>query len=245
MNDNEQKDAKTNARIYTRRVEVEEKVRQLQTLRPSEREREVLLMCSTIAPGNTYPPGMLEVLVWAARHGCRRVSRSRDEALARIYAVADIFLRSKVRKFGYSNVEAERIVEETLTSMMEHLLTQDNKVSFWECQFLRCLSYRFETISSKSNVRRSLLGAASLDDGSPTEVSDTAMSLEDTVILRTIMDDLTDEERQVLYLKCVEQLPEESLDPSVDTIARRIGRTGRTVRNILIRIRERHIEREP
>jgi len=30
----------------------------------------------------------------------------------------------------------------------------------------------------------------------------------------------------------------------VDTIARRLGRTGRTVRNILTSIRERHIESE-
>ena len=75
-------------------------------------------------------------------------------------------------------------------------------------------------------------------------MSDESISVEDIAMLRTIMAGLSDEERLVLYLKCVEQLPEESSDVSIDTIARRVGRTGRTVRNILTRIRERHIESE-
>ncbi len=244
MNDQLAQHPPDSQRTYTRRPDVEERVRQLAALRPAEREREILMLCASIAPGQRYPAGILEVLVWAVRHGCRRVSKAHDEAAARLYAVSNLVLRAKVRKFGYSNVESERIVEETLTAVMEHLMLQDSKISFWECQFLRCLLYRFETISTKSQVRRSLSDATSLDAGSLPEVSDETMSVEDTAMLRTIMAGLTDEERLVLYLKCVEQLPEESSDASIDTIARRVGRTGRTVRNILTRIRERHIESE-
>lgn len=244
MNERNEHDTSSKPRTYARRLEVEAQVRRLLAMRPKEREREVLMLCSQIYPGKTYPPGTLEVLVWAIRHGCRRISKAYDEALARIYAASYTFIKGKVKKFGYSNVEAERIIEETVTSMMEQLLDGDSRISFWECQFLRCLNYRFETVSAKSNVRRPISGAASLDDGSPYEISDETLSVEEMVILRSVMAQLTDEERLVLYLKCVELLPEESLDPSVDTIARRIRKTGRTVRNILNRIRERHHESE-
>jgi DNA-directed RNA polymerase specialized sigma24 family protein len=244
MNDELAQHPNDGKRTYTRRPDVEDRVRQLAALRPAEREREILMLCQSISPGQHYPAGVLEVLVWAVRHGCRRISKAHDEAAARLYAVSNLVLRAKVRRFGYSNIESERIVEETLTAVMEHLLVEDAKISFWECQFLRCLIYRFETISTKSKVRRSLSDAASLDADSLPEVSDEAMSVEDTAMLRTIMAGLSEEERMVLYLKCVEQLPEESSDASVDTIARRLGRTGRTVRNILTRIRERHIESE-
>lgn len=244
MNDEHAQNTQSSQRTYTRRPEVEAKVRDLLALRPAQREREVMMLCSSIAPGHRYPPGILEVLVWAVRHGCRRVSKAHDEAAAHIYAASGVFLRAKVRKFAYTNVEAERIVEETLTSLMQHLLTDDSTISFWECQFLRCLSYRFETISAKSQVRRSISDAASIDDGKAPDVSDTSIAVEDLAMLRTIMSELSDEERHVLYLKCVEQLPEESADSSVDTIARRVGKTGRTVRNVLTRIRERYVERE-
>lgn len=244
MNDVQAQHTDGTQRTYSRRPEVETKVQSLLTMRPAEREREVLMLCSSIAPGQRYPPGLLEVLVWAVRHGCRRVSKAHDEAAARIYVAAGMFLRAKVRKFAYSNVEAERIVEETLTSMMEHLLDEDSKISFWECQFLRCLSYRFETISAKSQVRRSISDASSLDADNASEVTDESISVEDLAMLRSIMAGLSEDERLVLYLKCVEQLPEESSDASIDTIARRLGRTGRTVRNILTRIRERHVESE-
>jgi DNA-directed RNA polymerase specialized sigma24 family protein len=244
MNDQLAQHPHDSQRAYTRRPDVEDKVRSLAALRPAQREREILMLCSSIAPGQRYPAGILEVLVWAVRHGCRRVSKAHDEAAARLYAVSNLVLRGKVRKFGYSTVESERIVEETLTSVLEHLLLEDSKISFWECQFLRCLIYRFDTISMKSQVRRSISDATSLDAGGLPEVSDETMSVEDTAMLRTIMAGLSEEERLVLYLKCVEQLPEESSDISVDTIARRVGRTGRTVRNILTRIRERHIESE-
>lgn len=244
MNDEHAQNTQSNQRTYTRRPEVEAKVRQLHGLRPAQREREVLMLCSSIAPGQRYPPGMLEVLVWAVRHGCRRVSKAHDAAAARIYAASGLFLRAKVRKFSYSSVEAERIVEETLTSLMQHLLSDDSTISFWECQFLRCLSYRFETISAKSHVRRNISGAESIDDEKAPDVSDTSIAVEDLAMLRTIMSQLSDEERQVLYLKCVEQLPEESTDKTVDTIARRVGKTGRTVRNILTRVRDRYMERE-
>jgi DNA-directed RNA polymerase specialized sigma24 family protein len=83
-----------------------------------------------------------------------------------------------------------------------------------------------------------------MDDGKSPDLSDTSIAVEDLAMLRTIMSELSDEERHVLYLKCVEQLPEESADTTVDTIARRVGKTGRTVRNILMRIRERYVERE-
>ena len=156
MNDEHAQNTHSSQRTYPRRPEVEAKVRDLLALRPAQREREVLMLCTSIAPGHRYPPGMLEVLVWAVRHGCRRVSKAHDEAAARIYAASGVFLRAKVRKFAYTNVEAERIVEETLTSLMQHLLTDDSSISFWECQFLRCLSYRFETISAKSQVRRNI-----------------------------------------------------------------------------------------
>jgi len=244
MNDEQAQHMLEGQRTYSRRPEVEAKVQSLLSMRPAERERAVLMLCSSIAPGQRYPAGLLEVLVWAVRHGCRRVSKAHDEAAARIYAASGMFLRSKVRKFAYSNVEAEKIVEETLTSMMEHLLETDSKISFWECQFLRCLSYRFETISSKSQVRRSISDAGSLDADNTQELSDESISVEDLAMLRSIMAGLSEEERLVLYLKCVEQLPEESSDPTVDTIAKRLGRTGRTVRNILSRIRERHVESE-
>lgn len=244
MNDEHEQHPHERQRTYSRRPEVEAKVQSLLSMRPAERERAVLMLCSTIAPGQRYPAGLLEVLVWAVRHGCRRVSKAHDEAAARIYAASSMFLRSKVRKFAYSNVEAEKIVEETLTSMMEHLLADDATISFWECQFLRCLSYRFETISTKSQVRRSLSDASSIDADNFHELSDESISVEDLAMLRSIMAGLSEDERMVLYLKCVEQLPEESSDPSIDTIARRLGRTGRTVRNILTRIRERHIESE-
>ncbi len=244
MNDEHAQDIPSSQRLYTRRPEVEATVQRLLSLRPPQREREVLMLCNAISPGHRYPPGLLEVLVWAVRHGCRRISRAHDEAAARIYAASGVFLRSKVRKFAYTNVEAERIVEETLASLMEHLLSDDAKTSFWECQFLRCLSYRFETISAKSQVRRHISDAESIDDGNAPEVFDSSIAVEDLAVLRLIMSGLSEEERQVLYLKCVEQLPEESGDSSVDTIARRVGKTGRTVRNILTRIRERYIERE-
>jgi len=244
MNDEHAQNTQRSSRTYTRRPEVEEKVRYLLSLRPAQREREVLMLCSSITPGHRYPAGLLEVLVWSVRHGCRRVSKAHDEAAARIYAASGVFLRSKVRKFAYTNVEAERIVEETLTSLMQHLLTDESTISFWECQFLRCLSYRFETISAKSQVRRSLSDAVSIDDENACDISDMAIAVEDIALLRTIMSELSDEERQVLYLKCVEQLPEESSDTSVDTIARRIGKSGRTVRNVLKRIRERYLESE-
>lgn len=244
MNDEELHKAQESQRTYSRRPEVESKVRYLLSLRPAQREREVLMLCGTVVPGHKYPPGILEVLVWAVRHGCRRVSKAHDEAASRIYAISGVFLRAKVRKFAYTNVEAERIVEETLTSLMEHLLSDDAKLSFWECQFLRCLSYRFETISSKSQVRRGISTAASIDEQDAQELSDVSISVEDLAMLRTIMAELSDEERNVLTLKCVDQLPEESADLSVDSIARRIGKTGRTVRNILMRIRDRYMEEE-
>lgn len=244
MNDEHAQNTQSSQRTYTRRPEVEARVRDLLALRPAQREREVLMLCSSITPGQRYPPGMLEVLVWAVRHGCRRVSKAHDEAAARIYAVSGVFLRAKVRKFAYTTVEAERIVEETLTSLMQHLLSDDSTISFWECQFLRCLSYRFETISAKSQVRRNISDAASIDDETSREVTDASIAVEDMAMLRTIMSELSDEERLVLYLKCVELLPEESADISVDTIASRVGKTGRTVRNILTRIRERYVERE-
>lgn len=244
MNEEHAQNAPFSPRAYTRRPEVEARVQDLLSMRPAQRERQILMLCASIAPGQRYPPGILEVLVWAVRHGCRRVSKARDEAAARIYAVSGVFLRAKVRKFSYTNVEAERIVEETLTSLMQHLISDDSKVSFWECQFLRCLSYRFETISAKSHVRRNVSDVASIDDQNVPDVSDSSIAVEDLALLRTIMAELSDEERQVLYLKCVELLPEESSDLSVDTIAKRIGKTGRTVRNILMRIRERYIERE-
>lgn len=125
MNDEHAQDLPNSQRLYTRRPEVEAAVQRLLSLRAPQREREVLMLCNAISPGHRYPPGLLEVLVWAVRHGCRRISRAHDEAAARIYAASGVFLRSKVRKFAYTNVEAERIVEETLASLMEHLLSDD------------------------------------------------------------------------------------------------------------------------
>ena len=240
MNEHIQSDPNSDPSLPTecrREPHVEQDVQRLAKMSVHSREREVMRLSLTIHPSSTNKAAP-ELLVWAIRHGCRQVSHARDEAAARLHAWVLIVVHSMVVRFGYTATENERIVGETSTAVLKHILATPDCVDFWECRFWLCVRRIMMTVTKKSSAQRAIQGAMSIDSEDGLQLAAEPMvTMEEAIELKLALDSLSDQQRNILIWKYQDGILEESASRDADTIAKRLNCTGRTVRNKLQSIR--------
>jgi len=142
--------------------------------------------------------------------------------------------------------EQEDCIGDLTAAVCEAALSLAPGDEFWEARFWVCLDRRLYALVEKRQAMRDAEIRPG-DDGRDTEdgvsgvdgifarIADPNVSPETMALRKAALSELTELERQAVYLKYIERIPEESDDPSRQTIAKMLNVTGRTVRNYLRR----------
>lgn len=236
MNEHIQSDPNVDQNLTSERrreKHVEQDIQRLVKMSVHTREREVMRLSLTLHPSSTNRVAP-ELLVWSIRHGCRQVSHARDVAAMQLHAWVLITVQRMVVRFGYTSTENERIVGETSTAVLKHILATPDSVDFWECRFWLCVRRIMMTVTKKSSAQRAILGAMSIDSQEGFQLAaDPKVTMEEGIELKLALDSLSDQQRNILIWKYQDGILEESTCKDADTIAKRLKCTGRTVRNKL------------
>ena len=213
---------------YSRLSNVEEELRSLTEIGPQAREARLTGTQSTTL--------QLETLVAALR----AYVRCGDEVRARqvLVRVTERIVSRTQRHLDtwgiYGRDEREDIAREILVSVIECILSVEERQEFWECRFWTCFDRRARTILRDAADRLQAV-SIDIDGGMSCRSRASGPSVEEKSLVATALTAMPEPLRTAFVLKHYGAYKEESADPTEQTIASILSVTGRTVRNYLQR----------
>jgi RNA polymerase sigma factor (sigma-70 family) len=197
-----------------------------------------------------------ETLVWALR-ACWQSDSDEDKETAWEIAACLVerisgHINRKLARWRLSASDAEDCTRDLFAELFEVLFDTTEKAEFWEVRFWVCLDRRLWNLIEKRQAiadreeseADETLGETEGLEARLLRIADTNLGPEAQAEYKAALTVLNDTERQAVYLKYIEGLPEESEDPTRLTVAKILGVTGRSVRNYLRRAEKKLMEWE-
>ena len=232
---------KDNGALYTRETDVIGQIKRF--CEYSEKRRREALN-ATYAGNDTDRPRE-ETLVYFIREYQRRGNAAAAwELLETLTDRIAGHVARKLARWRLPQHEQEDCMGDLTAAVCESVLSFAPSEEFWEVRFWVCMDRRLYALIEKRQAVRDAEVRPSDDFGTEEEsasggegvfarLTDTGANPEVVALRKGAIAQLTEVERQAVYLKYVEGLPEESDDPAKQTIAKILGVTGRSVRNYL------------
>jgi len=229
---------------YVREPTVTRQIAHFCALPDKERCRALLAPAAT---GDPHRPKE-ETLVYFVREYDRRGQKQAAwELLESLVSRLSGHIGRELAKWRLPQAEQEECAEALLLHLYERVVSHDASEEFWEVRFWVCLDRRLHALAEKLQRVRDReirpaddfgdddMGNARGSEGVFASLADPTASPETLVLRKELLARLSGLERDAVFLKYIERMPEESGDTDRVTIATVLGVTGRTVRNYLRR----------
>lgn len=241
--------ALTRARVdsgkpYEREPVVTRQIAHFCDLPDRERSRALLTPAATGDPHRPKEETLVYFVREYDRHGQKQVAWDLLESLV---SRLSGHIGRELAKWRLPQSEQEECAEALIAQLYERVFSHDPSEEFWEVRFWVCLDRRLHALAEKLQRVRDREIRPADDIGSESDknacgaegvfagLADPTASPETLVLRKELLARLSGLERDAVFLKYIEKMPEESGDADRVTIATVLGVTGRTVRNYLRR----------